>query len=319
MTRAARTQPVSSHPAFRWIVGLWFAALLGGGLFVMPDAIHASLRQATGLDGLLPGGIAGKAALSGAAALFGMVIGLLIAMRVAALNEAAQTGREAAAERAASVWLDDESDSAAIVPDEGEDDRPRRPFNPREYLADEGIEGAKDESADDEGADDEGEPAQTPAPEPEPAPAACASEDDLPETSVAAALPGDEAPDGRDAPDGERAVIVPDAPPAPEAGHQPTARPVSAVASAEADDAASGDRSLAELAARLERAIAARNAAESAQGSPAEGDVDPVIAFLRREAGRTSPVRDTAGGGDDDPQAVLRGALDRLSQVSNPR
>ncbi len=78
-----------------------------------------------------------------------------------------------------------------------------------------------------------------------------------------------------------------------------------------------GDLSLAQLTARLEAALAAHQAAQSADIStetPAD-ERDPVVAFLRREAERPE-----AEGKDrispKSAQASLRSALDRLSQVS---
>ena len=53
MTDATRTAPVSKHPAFKWGVGLWFALLMGLGLFVMPESIHQALAERLSLDGVL--------------------------------------------------------------------------------------------------------------------------------------------------------------------------------------------------------------------------------------------------------------------------
>ena len=78
---------------------------------------------------------------------------------------------------------------------------------------------------------------------------------------------------------------------------------------------AMGDLSLAELTGRLERALAAQRKAENEDSRPVAADTDPVIAFLRREADRTAPAAPVASEDEEDTQASLRSALDRLSQV----
>ena len=75
---------------------------------------------------------------------------------------------------------------------------------------------------------------------------------------------------------------------------------------------AMGDLSLSELTERLERALAAQRKAED--GDPLL-PTDPVIAFLRREADRTAPAASGPNEDDEDTQASLRSALERLSQV----
>ena len=49
MNAATHSAPISSHPAFKWGVGAWFALLLGLGLFVMPAAVHLLMAERLGL------------------------------------------------------------------------------------------------------------------------------------------------------------------------------------------------------------------------------------------------------------------------------
>ncbi|QKG70761.1 hypothetical protein [Erythrobacter mangrovi] len=309
MTSAARKQPVSSHPAFRWAVGAWFAALLGGGLFVMPDAVHASLGQSIGIDALIPAGIPARLVISGIGALLGLLLGLAIAMRAAALGKAATADCDEEVETDANVWLDDESlfDEADSVEDTEGD--PRRPFNPREYLADEGIESWEPEN--------DFEPPDDSAPTIDETEDQAGPAEDFPDQLVEPLVEAAEA--------GEAELLIETADEEewlPEVGEMGEAdlqfhHPVTAAVAPNEEAEAFGDLSLAELTARLGRAIEARRAAEVV--GAADDDVDPVIAFLRREADRASPVREGTPASGEDSQAVLRGALDRLSRVSNPR
>lgn len=278
MTDSATKRPISSHPAFRWAVGLWFAALLGAGLFVMPDAIHASIRQSLGVDGMLPGGVAGKAALAGAAGFFGLVLGIVLAMRVAALNSARAYDAEED-EYQEVAWQDEPGDEPAS--DLPRDDEPRKPFSPREYFGDveDDFEAAPGE---------EFEPAE-------------------PEAEQIAEYADFEPVDE---PLGELEVEAP----------APTVATVDADAPEPAPDdqgEAFGDLPLSALTQRLKRALDANRAAAEAPAQVEDGDLDPVIAFLRREADRTSPA--SAPEGNEDAQAALRSALDRLSQVGKPK
>ena len=92
MTTAARPAPLTRHPAFRWGVAAWFALLLGLGLFVMPEAVHQAIGEKLGLGGVLPGAEAKRVVLSLLAALLGLGIGLVLAMRVTALSDAREPG-----------------------------------------------------------------------------------------------------------------------------------------------------------------------------------------------------------------------------------
>ncbi len=92
MTTAARPAPLTRHPAFRWGVAAWFALLLGLGLFVMPEAVHQAIGEKLGLGGVLPGAEAKRVVLSLLAALLGLGIGLVLAMRVTELSDAREPG-----------------------------------------------------------------------------------------------------------------------------------------------------------------------------------------------------------------------------------
>lgn len=289
MSSSGHKRPISSHPAFRWIVSIYFALLLGLGVFALlyfRNDLFLVLRDAIGATVALPAGMTGKATVAAAAALIGWLLGLVIAMRVAALNEAAQEDDlEDELVEAEPLWLEDE----AVLPEEAEDaDGPRRPFNPREDIWEDGIGPlARPESAADED------------PIADTAPLMVWDEETSRSESQEAVL--DPAP----TPLSEDAVFEAEAEiPQP----QPATR-----------EDALGDLSLDALIQRLGRALAAANA-QDAETAPVqdESEDDPVVAFLRREADRAAPER-TESGDVDDPQAALRSALDRLSQVAKPK
>ena len=72
----AERRPIASHPAFTPLAALWFAALLGLGVAVLPSAWVARVLAAAGIG--VPGAVAiGVAALLGA--LVGLVLGRAIA------------------------------------------------------------------------------------------------------------------------------------------------------------------------------------------------------------------------------------------------
>ena len=150
MNAATHSAPISSHPAFKWGVGAWFALLLGLGLFVMPAAVHLLMAERLGVADILADADVRRLALSAAAAGLGLLIGLAIAMRVTAINEAMGDDDDADyADEPGGVWLhDDGAQDAPPLRKTG----PRRPFNPREDMAEEGIRPAEDppEDADSE-------------------------------------------------------------------------------------------------------------------------------------------------------------------------
>lgn len=74
----AQRRPIASHPAFAPVVALWFAALFGLGVAVLPDALVERALAALGLNALIPLSAAGRLAASGGAALAGGLIGLAL-------------------------------------------------------------------------------------------------------------------------------------------------------------------------------------------------------------------------------------------------
>lgn len=85
---AAKSQPITQHPLFAVIVGLWFAALLGLGSFALSTALLERLVLATEIDRVIPAAAPplGTTARLLLAALFGLVggaIGCFLAKRVA--------------------------------------------------------------------------------------------------------------------------------------------------------------------------------------------------------------------------------------------
>lgn len=92
--KAARRAPISLHPAFPFIVALWFAALLGIGSLMVPVPLLERLAEASGLSAIIPQaapplGFKARLALSIAATLGGGLVGLIIARKVAGLHRAA--------------------------------------------------------------------------------------------------------------------------------------------------------------------------------------------------------------------------------------
>lgn len=79
--------PISAHPAFPAITGLWFAALFGLGCLVLPVALIERLLAASGIAAVIPAaappiGLTARLLLGGGAALLGMIAGLVIARKV---------------------------------------------------------------------------------------------------------------------------------------------------------------------------------------------------------------------------------------------
>ncbi|WP_369026317.1 hypothetical protein [Qipengyuania sp. RANM35] len=274
MNGTASKRPISSHPAFRWAVGLWFAALLGAGLFVMPEGIHTSIRQALGIDALIPVGVVGKAILAGAAALFGLALGIVLAMRVAALNSASEFDDEDEYDEVA--WQG--GDAVEVVETPSEMEEPRRPFSPREYFGDEPQDR-------------------------DPAPVEELFDEDFAEF--------DEVDDEAGA-EVEPVVIA-----AEEVALAEAREPAPVMPEEAEETEALGDLPLAVLTQRLKRALDASRAASTEPAPVDDGELDPVIAFLRREADRSAPA--SAPEANEDAQAALRSALDRLSQVGKPQ
>jgi hypothetical protein len=79
--------PISAHPAFPLIVGLWFAALLGLGTIVLPAVVLEKAAGVTGLSSVFPQAgepltLSARAAFALLAAILGLVGGLTLARRV---------------------------------------------------------------------------------------------------------------------------------------------------------------------------------------------------------------------------------------------
>ncbi|MBO6527645.1 hypothetical protein [Erythrobacter sp.] len=316
MTAAKRTAPISSHPAFKWGVGAWFALLLGLGLFVMPAGVHQLLAERLGLAGILPGESATRLVLSMGAALLGLMIGLVLAMRVAAINEASDESDDEEAAETAGVWLQDDKEEPR--PADTGADAPRRPFNPREDLPEEGIgsfEGSARGGLTARDADTEEAVLEEVESVPDDPYFAEQWEEPIHETEAADAWEDTQEPASpveepavQTSPDTEAESSHSET---VEAEVEETLEPESAANTP--PPAALGDLSLEELTQRLGTALDALKA-----GPPENGDADPVIAFLRREAEREAPDRGS-GSGSGDPQADLRSALDKLSRVGKPK
>lgn len=330
MTAAKRTAPISSHPAFKWGVAAWFALLLGLGLFVMPPAIHALLAERIGIAGILSDSTAIRAALSLIAAALGLLIGLVLAIRVAAINEASREDDDAETD-SAGVWLQDREDEQGIEtgPTPLEAGAPRRPFNPREDIAEEGI-GIAGPQIEEESPVEPAAPAEI-GDGPEIAQIDGRAEDrfitedweePLPDTGIDTGIApawdesretlgiAAEAPSDAPLPEARDTAAIADA-----AG---SAEPPEGSDMAENDTvtpAALGDLPLDALTERLGAALGALKAGPPAQAAPNEAD--PVIASLRREAEREAPGPVPAES-PSDPQAELRSALDKLSRVGKP-
>lgn len=76
----AQRRPITSHPAFAPLIALWFAALLGLGVAVLPTLLLERILGGSGLAALVPLTAAGRVIASGAAALAGGLLGLALAL-----------------------------------------------------------------------------------------------------------------------------------------------------------------------------------------------------------------------------------------------
>lgn len=79
----AQRRPITSHPAFVALVALWFAALMGLGVAVLPAPLLERIFAAAGLDALRPLTPGGRLTASAMAALLGALLGLTLAMALA--------------------------------------------------------------------------------------------------------------------------------------------------------------------------------------------------------------------------------------------
>lgn len=122
--------PISAHPAFPAITGLWFAALFGLGCLVMPGELIERLLAASGIAAVIPAaappiGLTARLLLGGGAALLGMIAGLAIARKVVM----AQSGETADAPFADSSLA---ARDLALEP-------AKRPISAAEELGEEGL------------------------------------------------------------------------------------------------------------------------------------------------------------------------------------
>ena len=76
----AQRRPITSHPAFAPLLALWFAALLGLGVAVLPAAVLGRAIESAGLSALVPSTMGGRLAASAAAALAGALLGWALAL-----------------------------------------------------------------------------------------------------------------------------------------------------------------------------------------------------------------------------------------------
>ena len=93
--------PISTHPAFPFIVALWFAALLGIGSLVVPVPLIERISVATGLASILPPaapplGFTARLLIALGFTVGGGLLGLFIARKVAAAHRAEPALRRAA-------------------------------------------------------------------------------------------------------------------------------------------------------------------------------------------------------------------------------
>jgi len=352
MSAANHPAPISSHPLFKWAVGAWFALLLGLGLFVMPAAVHLSLGERLALDTVLTEPALLRIALSVLAAALGLLIGLAIAMRVTALNDATYGDEETADDGPVEpkpdpkFWLGDADETAEHVtaappPEPIAAPAPRRLFNPREDLAEEGIAPFRDPTAISPLAADpiETAPGDAEFEDVEPAaqdpfstelwadPLSDDSDDDAwivtehdpldhpdepiepppsaPEPSITVAVdPVDEdhhAFGSEMAGEGRFETA--------EGAGEPSVAPLMVRPSL-------GELSLEELTQRLGDALAACKAEDADAAQPS----DSVVAFLQRETARESAQHHADRGEpeQEDPQAELRRALDKLTRIGKP-
>ena len=85
---SAPKPPLTANPAFRWVVALWFAALLGVGSMIVPVALLENAITATGLAAIVPQaapplGFTAQALVALVGTVGGAVLGLLLARMVA--------------------------------------------------------------------------------------------------------------------------------------------------------------------------------------------------------------------------------------------
>lgn len=284
MERARR--PISSHPAFAPLLALWFAALLGLGVVVLPPAILERVIGMVGLAEAIAPTPAGRLAASGAAAVAGALVGLGLAALLA------RRGRHGPHPYSA---------DAETLPEEPVAEAPiRRPLHVREEL-DEGLGQAE---------------VQQPQSGMIDAPDGAEAEADREVARPAAAEPGDLATVRRAVAEEGFMILSP----------QPTHPPLHQRGSGPDLDAllAQFDNALAAFRSEPERDRGAAEQKTGEESGSAE--IDAVRAFVARQTGApTAPEgsippagasgHSPLGGRIPDHQGELRAALDKLARA----
>ena len=133
----AQRRPIATHPAFALFVAVWFAALFGLAMAVLPAGIIAAILAAAGLEGL---GNTGPVAAIIVATVVGAIIGLLIGKSLA--RRAGSDPRP--------VYAEPEAEYEDPAPLE----RKRRPLSIREELTESLAEDVKTGVVDSDGQND---------------------------------------------------------------------------------------------------------------------------------------------------------------------
>ena len=319
------TPGLTGRAWFRPAVAAWFALLLGGGLWLMPPSVHATLASALGL-----GSVANNVLiLCGSLALLGFLVGWAIAARVAS----------ASAPRAFAPGFEYHEDRAWDEEASEEQPRRRRVFSAREDIGEEGIAISAPAVEEERAYEDEFSVADIPAATPEEdfetvyagmqtdyGPNAEEEAADLTDSPVDE--PADEPPGHVIIEDAEYEPLEPDFMATPVEEEAPTVDVAMSTEPGQPEETETplGDMSLDALLGRLEGAMEAHKsmvaASERAAAEPAPqtvpmaretepsehadhglaevSDDDPVIAFLRREASRRMPERPANEDADPD-------------------
>lgn len=141
----AQRRPITSHPAFAPFLALWFAALFGLTMAVLPGRLLESALAMAGLDALVPLTVAGRGIACAGAALIGALLGLALALPLA------RRGRR----DPRPVYSEPEGPVEHPIAEEPA----RRPLSVREELAEDPAAAPGDSA--DEGVDGSGEDAAT--------------------------------------------------------------------------------------------------------------------------------------------------------------
>lgn len=79
MTATAQRRPITSHPGFAPVIALWFAALLGLTVAVLPGGVLERVATALGLGAMVPLTPGGRVMASALAAALGAPVGFVLA------------------------------------------------------------------------------------------------------------------------------------------------------------------------------------------------------------------------------------------------